>query len=194
MRGAARVMTASTGTVRETPKEFFTAVDAQFCCTIDVCALPTNKKLPRFFSPQDNGLAQSWEGENAWGNYPYGREIGDWLAKGRHEAMYARAVVVQLLPARVDTSWWRTFVLNQDGRAGRLLTSKWDPAAQVLWLRWEGLITGVYHHDQRLPFDDAETGAPFPSSLVWHISPSRSRWRGRVEGDVLPDLLAGWPR
>ncbi len=168
-----------------TPKDFFDARDAELAFTIDVCAQASNAKRRRFYSPRDNGLAQSWEGETAWCNPPYGRAIGGWVQKARDEAMRARCLTCLLLPARVDTDWWRTFVMTGDGAAGRLLRSWYLPSTRVWWLRWEALVTGVYFHDERLAFEGmADDAAPFPSAVVWHASPSRrpARQVGLTEG------------
>lgn len=170
-----------------TPRDFFDARDAELSFTVDVCATPTNAKHRRFYSKRDNGLAQSWEGETAWCNPPYGRAIGDWVRKARAEAMYARCLTALLLPARVDTDWWRHFVMSADRKAGRLVRSGYHPETRVWWLRWEALVTGVYFHDARLEFEGAaEDGAPFPSVVVWHASPSR-------KPATKTGLVAGWP-
>jgi phage N-6-adenine-methyltransferase len=180
-----------------TPVDFYEYLDRQFAFTIDVCALESNAKHPRFFSPKENGLVQSWAAETAFANFPYGRGIGQWIDKARDEAMLERALVVQLLPARVDTDWWRTFVMSADGAAGRLVRSEYDPAAGVLWLRWAGLITGVYFHSERLCFEGMADGrsdsAPFPSAIVIHSHPSRRPPAPKLEPDELC-LTTRWPR
>lgn len=43
-------------------------------------------------------------------NPPYGREIGDWIAKARGEYEALSAEVVMLVPARTDTVWWHDHV------------------------------------------------------------------------------------
>lgn len=63
----------------ETPASFFAVLDSEFHFTLDVCARPENAKCPRFFSPEQDGLRQSWAGEICWMNPPYGpenREVG----------------------------------------------------------------------------------------------------------------------
>lgn len=179
-----------------TPRDVFAWLNAQFAFTVDVCAVATNAKLPRFFSPRDNGLAQSWEGETVWANPPYGRGIGGWCSKLRDSCLYERAMGVLLIPARVDTEWWNLYVLSSDGKAGRLVRSWFDVESRVWWLRWEGLVTGVYFHDERIPFEGAsDDAAPFPSAVVMHASPSR---RPAHQRPVLEDgfrwLTKGWPR
>lgn len=177
-----------------TPRPFYEWMNRQFHFTVDVCATKANAKHPRFFSPAVDGLRQSWEGETAWMNPVYGRGIGEWCEKARDAAVYERAVVVQLLPARVDTDWWRTTVLNADGKAGKLLRSGYDARVSTFWFRWEGLITLLYFHDSRIKFEGvADDAAPFPSAVVVHASPTRSRPKPTLEpGEV--DLTLAWPR
>jgi site-specific DNA-methyltransferase (adenine-specific) len=90
----------------------------------------------RFFTPDDDGLAQCWDGERVFMNPPYGRHIGKWVQK----AATAEALVVCLLPARTDTRWWHDFVAR--------------PGVFVVFLKG------------RLRFGDGPNSAPFPSALV----------------------------
>lgn len=171
-----------------TPTPFYESLDALFAFTLDVCATHGNAKHPRYFTARDNGLAQSWEGETAFCNPPYGRGIGDWLRKGRDEAMHARALCAFLVPARVDTDWWHAFVMSYDGAPGRLRRSSLHEASRVLWLQREGLTTGVCFHDERIAFEGMtkDDAAPFPSAVVIHAHPSRRP--AKKHG-----LTAGWP-
>jgi phage N-6-adenine-methyltransferase len=188
-----RALLSSKATTYGTPVSLYSWLDRQFRFTVDVAALPSNAKCARFWSPKENGLAQSWEGETAWMNPPFGRDIGSWLEKARDEAVHERALVVQLLPARVDTSWWRTFVMNGSGDAGRLLRSAYQPDNRVLWLRWEGLVTGVHFTAERIVFEGESNGAPFPTAIVVHAHPSRKPPPHELEaGEEL--LTLGWPR
>src|SRR5215510_5491819 len=69
----------------ETPQWFFDQLHAEFGFTLDVCASPLNAKCSRYFTRDQDGLAQPWEGV-CWCNPPYGRHIGRWLAKARESA------------------------------------------------------------------------------------------------------------
>lgn len=75
-----------------TPKEFFDALDREFGFDLDVCALASNAKCQKFFTPQENGLVQEWHGV-CWMNPPYGKEIGDWVRKA-HESSRVGCVCV----------------------------------------------------------------------------------------------------
>lgn len=67
-----------------TPKDFFDQLDAEFNFTLDACALPENAKCKAYYTPEQDGLAQPWEGV-VWCNPPYGRQIGQWVKKA-HDA------------------------------------------------------------------------------------------------------------
>jgi phage N-6-adenine-methyltransferase len=45
-----------------TPQDFFSACNKIFHFTVDVCALPENAKCAKYFTPEDDGLKQSWTG------------------------------------------------------------------------------------------------------------------------------------
>lgn len=89
----------------ETPPEVFDPLHAEFDFTVDVCASDTNHKVGRYYTEATDGLAQSWAGERCWMNPPYGREIYAWTRKARDESRLG-ALVVGLLPASTDLSWW----------------------------------------------------------------------------------------
>lgn len=102
------VMFSSKTDMWETPEAFFRALDAEFHFTLDVCAVPENAKCRVFYTPEQDGLAQKWEG-CCWCNPPYGREIGKWVKK----AAEAECTVVMLLPARTDTAWFHDYVYGK---------------------------------------------------------------------------------
>jgi phage N-6-adenine-methyltransferase len=120
-----------------TPQDLFDELNAEFKFTLDVCALPSSAKCKRYFSPEDDGLAQDWKRGVCWMNPPYGEVIGDWMRKAL-DAAGNGAVVVCLVPARVDTGWW------------------WDTC----------LYGEIRFIKGRLKFGGGTTGAPFPSAVV----------------------------
>ena len=119
-----------------TPQDFFDKLNAEFGFELDVCATPDNAKCARYFTKQDDGLAQEWSGK-IWMNPPYGREIGAWMKKA-YEAAQNGATVVCLVPARTDTNWWHEYAIKHEVR----------------------FIRG------RLKFGGAKSNAPFPSAIV----------------------------
>lgn len=90
----------------ETPQALFDELNAEFHFTVDVCALPENAKCGRYYTPEQDGLAQEWDGV-CWCNPPYGREIAAWVEK----AATSPATTVMLLPARTDTKWFHDWVI-----------------------------------------------------------------------------------
>src|SRR3990167_6493763 len=81
-----------------TPWSVFLPLDKEFRFTLDACAGADNCKVPMYYSKEQDGLAQKWEGM-VWMNPPYGRQIGQWVKKA-YESAQGGATVVCLLPAR----------------------------------------------------------------------------------------------
>ena len=96
-----------------TPIPFYESLDTEFQFTLDVCAVPDNAKAPKYFTPEDDALSQSWEGYVCWMNPPYGRgqDVYLWVKKAFDTAM-SGGTVVCLLPASVDTKWFHDFVMR----------------------------------------------------------------------------------
>ena len=113
-----------------TPQEFFDRLDAEFHFDIDVCATPENAKCKRYFTKEQDGLKQEWEGI-CWMNPPYGREISRWMKKA-YESSQGGATVVCLIPSRTDTKWWHEYVIGHASDVrfvrGRIRFSGKDPA------------------------------------------------------------------
>lgn len=103
---------------------------------LDVCANQENAKCQKFFSKEDDGLSQEWNGK-CWMNPPYGKEIGRWMKKA-YESSQQGATVVCLVPSRTDTKWWHDYAMK-------------------------GKITFI---KGRLKFGNSKNSAPFPSAVV----------------------------
>lgn len=84
-----------------TPTAVYEALHDEFGFDLDPCPLAEQ--------PESNGLVRSWSGRRVFCNPPYGRGVGEWLAKAR-EAVLA----VYLLPARTDTRWWHEHAMKAD--------------------------------------------------------------------------------
>ena len=132
------VMFSSKTDLWETPQDFFDDLDWEFHFDLDVCALPKNAKCVRYYTPEEDGLAQPWEG-TCWLNPPYGREIGRWVKKAADSAT-GGATVVMLLPARTDTRWFHDYIYGK---------------AEIRFVKG------------RLKFGGAKNSAPFPSMVVF---------------------------
>lgn len=120
-----------------TPPEVFEPLDAEFHFTLDVCATAENAKCARYFTEEEDGLAQDWDGV-CWMNPPYGREILGWMKKAYEESRKG-ATVVCLVPSRTDTRWWHEYAMKAD---------------EIRYVKG------------RIKFIGAESGAPFPSAVV----------------------------
>lgn len=98
----------------ETPESVFLPLDKEFGFTLDVCALPSNAKCSKWFSPEIDGLSLSWQNEVCWMNPPFG-EQGKWVKKAYEESRNG-ATVVCLLPARTNTGWWHDYCMQGEIR------------------------------------------------------------------------------
>lgn len=127
----------------ETPTAFFKALDAEFHFTLDPCATHENAKCKRYYTIEDDGLTQNWGGERVFCNPPYGRKIKDWVKKCYLESRTPDTIVVMLIPARTDTSYFHDLIYGK---------------AEIRFIRG------------RLHFNDAKAGAPFPSMVVIYRS------------------------
>ena len=91
-----------------TPQYLYDELNAEFNFTCDVCATPANAKHKNFYTPEMDGLKQTWGGV-CYCNPPYGRQIAEWVKK----AANADAVTVMLLPARTDTKWFHDYIYGK---------------------------------------------------------------------------------
>jgi phage N-6-adenine-methyltransferase len=103
---------------RATEPTVFAELDRRFRFTLDVAAAAHNTKVARYYTRDDNGLAQPWTGERVWCNPPYSN-IRPWIVKAWREASRAD-LIVMLLPAnRTEQSWWQELVEPwRDARTG----------------------------------------------------------------------------
>ena len=135
------LMFSSNTDLWETPQSFFEGLNQIYQFTLDVCATEDNKKCERFFSPDNDGLAQTWDGV-CWMNPPYGRNVTDkWVRKAFDESRSGHCTVVALLPARTDTKWFHNYIYEKEG-------------VDLVFIKG------------RLKFGGAKDSAPFPSMIV----------------------------
>lgn len=149
-----------------TPPEFFAELDHEFHFDLDPAATDKSAKCAKYFTPADDGLEKDWGGYRVFCNPPYGRHIQDWVRKGYEESRKPGTLVVMLIPARTDTSYFHDYIFN-------------GKADEVRFLRG------------RLKFTDeegnAKDSAPFPSAvIVW-----RSSDMGQSVRDMVLDMIRG---
>lgn len=123
----------------ETPKELYKKLDEEFKFNLDPCASKNNAKCTKFFTKENNGLEQSWGGYNVFCNPPYGKEIEKWVKKSYEESQKEKTIIVMLIPARTDTTWFHKYIYNK---------------AEIRFLKG------------RLKFSESKNSAPFPSMIV----------------------------
>lgn len=98
--------------VHNTPIWLFNELNEVYGFTLDPCCDgKVNAKCSKFFTPLDDGLAQSWCGEVVFMNPPYSN-LYSWMEKAYQEFIKNNTTVVCLLPVRSDTKWWHEFALK----------------------------------------------------------------------------------
>lgn len=96
---------------RETDPRIFEGWQARFAFTIDAAANHHNAKLPRYWTRQDDGLAQPWTAERVWCNPPYS-DLEPWVRKAWGAVDDEGAhLVVMLIPAnRTEQKFWQEHI------------------------------------------------------------------------------------
>lgn len=65
-----------------TPPELFEKLDAEYHFVLDPAATKETAKCRLYYTPEDDGLRQSWNrGGAVFCNPPYGRQLGAWVKK-----------------------------------------------------------------------------------------------------------------
>lgn len=122
-----------------TPDDFYESLNREFHFNLDPAADEFNHKCKKYYTSKENGLIQSWSGYRVFCNPPYGREIKKWVEKAYRTNQECGNLIVMLLPARTDTSWFHDFIYNK---------------SEVRFIRG------------RLKFGGSKNSAPFPSMVV----------------------------
>lgn len=135
-----------------TPPEFVAALEAEFGpFALDPCARAETAKAPLYYTIEDDGLAQPWDG-HVFVNPPYSAP-GPWVAKAIAESDRG-TVSLLLLPAATDVGWFHDLVLphcNVRFIRGRLRFLGWagtpigSPTAGNLLVRVPKGLDGRFH-------------------------------------------------
>ncbi|WP_368270825.1 DNA N-6-adenine-methyltransferase [Enterocloster lavalensis] len=134
-----RSLVSSNSNEWATPQKFFDILDDEFHFTLDPCSSHMNCKTDKHYTINENGLLQDWSGEHVFMNPPYGYQTSQWIEKAYKESLRG-AVVVCLIAARTDTSYWHDIIFRH--------------AAQIRFIRG------------KIKFDGAAWNAPFASAVV----------------------------
>lgn len=141
-----------------TPQDFFNTLNEEFHFVLDAAATPKSAKCPAFFTPEQDGLKQSWQvGGAVFCNPPYGRDIKKWVQKAWEEAQNG-TTVVWLIPARTDTSYFHEYIYHH---------------AEIGFIRGRLQFTD----ENGTPATDAQgrpMSAPFPSMVVVYNNPNKN--------------------
>jgi site-specific DNA-methyltransferase (adenine-specific) len=138
-KGIIRAAVSSKTNEWYTPRDLFDELNNEFKFTLDPCATAENAVVNKFYTVEDDGLAQCWENETVFMNPPYGGNTGAWIEKAQRESQRG-ATVVCLIPAATDRSYWHDTIFPY--------------AAQIRFIRG------------RLKFGNAAVQAPFGCALV----------------------------
>lgn len=84
-----------------TPQDFFDKLDLEFGFVLDAAATNETAKCRRYYTPETDGLAQT-----------YGRQLGKWVRKAWREAQTGQTIVL-LIPARTDTAYFHDFIYGK---------------------------------------------------------------------------------
>ena len=134
-----KVMFSSKSNEWTTPQDLYDILDAEYGFTLDPCATHESAKCGKYFTKEDDGLAQDWTNHTVFMNPPYGREIKHWLKKAWEASRKGDTTVVCLIPARTDTKYWHRYCMR---------------AHKITFIKG------------RLKFGEQTSGAPFPSAIV----------------------------
>lgn len=96
-----------------TPQYFFDELNKIFNFVLDPAATAKTTKCTLYYTPETDGLSQSWNcGGAVFCNPPYGREIGKWVKKAFEESKHGFPIVL-LIPARTDTSYFHDYIYGK---------------------------------------------------------------------------------
>lgn len=98
-----------------TPKILFNKLNEEFNFEYDLAADKDNALCSKFYTKENDGLKQSWEGI-CWLNPPYGDKTSkmvDWIKKSYNDSQTnPNLTVVMLIPARTNTKWFHNYCMK----------------------------------------------------------------------------------
>lgn len=133
-----------------TPTNFFDRLNKEFNFVLDAAATAKSAKCHLYYTPETDGLKQSWKvGGAVFCNPPYGREIGKWVKKAYQESQKGTTIVL-LIPARTDTTYFHDYIYKK---------------AEIRFIRGRLKFTDE-DGNPTLDKNGRPVGAPFPSMVV----------------------------
>lgn len=131
-------MSSSEDMTWATPQEWFDYLNLEFGFTLDPCCWPETAKCKRYYTPETDGLAQSWQDERVFMN-PLRQGLGQVDEESLRGSPRQRGTCGLFVPARVDTNWWHNYAAK---------------------------ATEVRFPKGRVKFAGATASAPFPVAVV----------------------------
>ena len=122
----------------ETPRIIFGQLDMEFHFNLDPCCTERTRKCENYFTPEQDGLKQSWAGYTVFCNPPYSN-VAEWVKKAFEETKNKNTTVVMLIPSRTDTKYFHKYIYHR---------------SEIRFIKG------------RLKFGNAKNPAPFPSMVV----------------------------
>lgn len=149
---------------RYTPRALIEAIHGDWEFTVDACgcsSAPASQVIGRWWSINDDGLAQSWDGETVWANVPFSNPWV-WIEK----AWRSQARVCLMMPAnRTEQPGWQSMVEPfRDGLDGVLRTMNLPGKYRDVRLPGK---RGQRRRPGRIPFGTQEE----PEGAEWNSSP-----------------------
>ncbi len=101
-----------------TPLWLFDPMNAEFRFTVDVAASHEHHRCERYYTKEDNGLAQDWRGERVWCNPPYNAEALQAFTQKAWETTREdpSSLAVFLVPVKSDQKWWHRYAIKSEVR------------------------------------------------------------------------------
>jgi len=95
----------------ETPPEFFNFINDMFHFTLDPCASDQNALCDLYYTVDDDGLKQNWQGQRTYCNPPY-TDINAWTKKCAEEGEKEDTMVALLTKPATETDRWSDYIMN----------------------------------------------------------------------------------
>lgn len=97
-----------------TPQDFFDKLNNEFHFVLDAAATDKTAKCSLYYTPETDGLSQSWDcGGAVFCNPPYGRSISKWVQKAYEESCTCENPIVLLIPSRTDTAYFHDYIYGK---------------------------------------------------------------------------------
>jgi hypothetical protein len=131
-----------------TPPNIWESLKMEFNFTVDACASDDNHLLPRYWTPEENGLKQDWTNEVVYCHPLFDSNTGKWVEK----AYKSKCTTVMLLPSNTGAAYFHKFV-------------KGNPNAEVRFLQTPRM-GHRFGHDSGLPDNTNRKGYLKPLYII----------------------------